>query len=125
MISAAIDMDNVKRRAEIARSQSIVYSKTRTDFVCPTPVLTRNPMRQSPSSTLRQPPPVELAPVSRATTDTNSKRRPDFSRKLRQERSFHNENGEDVLSSWGRDCDEIMKKLERLEQGKLNRAITL
>ena len=114
MISIAIDMDNVKRRAQMVRSQSLVYSTTMTNLVPPATLIP--PTRaQQPVSTLHR----HAQPES-----TGRPNGPDLSFKLErddksipvQERSHRNGVDETILGSWGNDCDLILKKLEKFER---------
>jgi hypothetical protein len=113
MISIAIDMDNVKRRAQMARSQSLVYSTT-MNLVPPA----------SPVPPTRTPQPVTTLQQHTQPESTGWPNGPDLSFKLEgddkptpvQEQSHRNGVDETILGSWGNDCDLILKKLERFER---------
>jgi hypothetical protein len=110
-------MDNVKRRAQMARSQSVVYSTTMTNLVPPASPIPRT-RAQQPVSTLHRH--AQPEPTGRPNG-------PDLSSKLEtedkpipvQERLHRSEVDDTILGSWGHDCDLILKKLEKFERQRM------
>jgi hypothetical protein len=114
MISIAIDMDNVKRRAQMARSQSVIYSTTMTNLVPPTHSVPPRTAQQS-TSTLHRQSRVESACRPRGS-DLSFKLKRDDKPISVQGKSHENGVDESILGSWGNDCDLLLKKLENLER---------